>query len=278
MWFLPSRDQWRKWSLPSKLTAIGAYVGIVSIPLAIALFALPIHLQGNVAPPAAVPSMAPERQHTTSTPATALARSQGNETKHSESVTQPLEGAPAKTTTQTTAPNASSASLVVKPKPQHRSPGQYLARVAVERWEVDSNQLIDMFLESVENDPDSYLKFTFVCRNSTDRSIHLSLQPSGNLYADQRRILTMDPVASVTDDIGTHYAVTHTHPDDRLDLGNAAVTMELFPHTETAFHLYFEPIVKLAPKAITFDGSFYFGFNKQPHRVHLPEIRLAFFR
>ena len=45
MWFLPSRDQWRRWSLPSKLTAIGAYVGIISIPLAVGLFALSLYLQ-----------------------------------------------------------------------------------------------------------------------------------------------------------------------------------------------------------------------------------------
>lgn len=50
MWFLPSHDQWRKWSLPSKLTAIGAYAGIIGIPLAVVLFALSIFLQGRSSP------------------------------------------------------------------------------------------------------------------------------------------------------------------------------------------------------------------------------------
>lgn len=30
----PTKKQWKDWSLPSKLTAIGAYVGIVALPLA----------------------------------------------------------------------------------------------------------------------------------------------------------------------------------------------------------------------------------------------------
>ncbi|HET9765537.1 MAG TPA: hypothetical protein VFS60_01745 [Thermoanaerobaculia bacterium] len=40
MWLFPSRAQWASWSLPSKLTAVGAYSGIIGIPLAIGLFAL----------------------------------------------------------------------------------------------------------------------------------------------------------------------------------------------------------------------------------------------
>ncbi len=34
---LPSRTQWRRWSLPSKLTAIGAYVGVIALLLSIVL-------------------------------------------------------------------------------------------------------------------------------------------------------------------------------------------------------------------------------------------------
>src|SRR5439155_18241454 len=34
MWhLLPTRAQWRQWSLPSKLTCIGAYAGVLSILL-----------------------------------------------------------------------------------------------------------------------------------------------------------------------------------------------------------------------------------------------------
>jgi hypothetical protein len=31
MWFLPTKQQWNSWSLPSKLTAIGAYVGVFAL-------------------------------------------------------------------------------------------------------------------------------------------------------------------------------------------------------------------------------------------------------
>lgn len=40
MWLVPSRAQWASWSLPSKLTAIGAYAGIVGILLAVGLSAI----------------------------------------------------------------------------------------------------------------------------------------------------------------------------------------------------------------------------------------------
>ena len=36
MWLIPSREQWAKWSLPSKLTAIGALMGVLSLGLYIA--------------------------------------------------------------------------------------------------------------------------------------------------------------------------------------------------------------------------------------------------
>jgi hypothetical protein len=35
MRLFPSRKQWNTWSLPSRLTAIGAYVGLLSVPLAV---------------------------------------------------------------------------------------------------------------------------------------------------------------------------------------------------------------------------------------------------
>ena len=47
MWLVPSRAQWASWSLPSKLTAIGAFAGIIGIPLAIALFAISAWTQGR---------------------------------------------------------------------------------------------------------------------------------------------------------------------------------------------------------------------------------------
>ena len=34
---LPSRDQWRKWSLPSKLTAIGALLGAAGLILTLTI-------------------------------------------------------------------------------------------------------------------------------------------------------------------------------------------------------------------------------------------------
>ncbi len=46
MSLLPSKQQWKSWTLPSKLTAIGVYVGI---PLAILLFILNCFFQPSVA-------------------------------------------------------------------------------------------------------------------------------------------------------------------------------------------------------------------------------------
>ncbi len=72
MWFLPSPDQWKRWSLPSKLTAIGAYVGIISIPLAVGLFGLSIYLQGR-------PSSSPvTQQPSTSSQTSSRPSSEGN--------------------------------------------------------------------------------------------------------------------------------------------------------------------------------------------------------
>ena len=45
MWLLPSKKQWSSWSLPSKLTAIGAYVGVAGLLLT--LFALSLSRQHN---------------------------------------------------------------------------------------------------------------------------------------------------------------------------------------------------------------------------------------
>jgi hypothetical protein len=45
--FLPTRAQWRRWSLPSKLTCIGAYAGVLSIAL---FFLWPVHLTNSVRP------------------------------------------------------------------------------------------------------------------------------------------------------------------------------------------------------------------------------------
>lgn len=44
MQIFPSHNQWRRWSLPSKLTAIGAYVGAFGIALTIAIFAFQVYL------------------------------------------------------------------------------------------------------------------------------------------------------------------------------------------------------------------------------------------
>jgi hypothetical protein len=38
---IPSRTQWKRWSLPSKLTCIGAYVGLLSVLLAVVFYLLP---------------------------------------------------------------------------------------------------------------------------------------------------------------------------------------------------------------------------------------------
>ena len=37
MWFIPTRHQWRGWSLPSKLTAVSAYVAILSVLVTVLL-------------------------------------------------------------------------------------------------------------------------------------------------------------------------------------------------------------------------------------------------
>lgn len=38
---LPSRQQWRRWTLPTKLTAIGVYAGILSVVLSVLFYVLP---------------------------------------------------------------------------------------------------------------------------------------------------------------------------------------------------------------------------------------------
>lgn len=53
--FIPTRKQWRKWTLPSKLTAIGAYVGV---------FALLLYILSLVWPKAVIPQL-PEFKITT---------------------------------------------------------------------------------------------------------------------------------------------------------------------------------------------------------------------
>ena len=35
LWFVPKKEQWRNWSLPSKLTLVGAYVGVIALVFAI---------------------------------------------------------------------------------------------------------------------------------------------------------------------------------------------------------------------------------------------------
>jgi len=282
MWFLPSRLQWRKWSLPSKLTAVGAYIGIVSIPLAIGLFALSIHFQAR--PTVERPPEPQLRSNPVNTQTYGLRDAHNNlvspatDTQHA---TRLLGASQQSASTQRpvgVSAHAPNSHADKQPPERQRTPGQYFTRRAVARWEIERNQLIDMSLESIENDPESYLKFTFLCRNSSDRSVLLSLQPFGNLYADKRNILTMDPMASLTDDLGQRYSIMHDHPDDRLDLGNALVTIELFPHTESEFHLYFTPIKDLRPKAISLAGSFFLGLDKLPHPIRIPDIRLAFLR
>src|SRR5689334_5918956 len=52
----PSRKQWKKWSLPSKLTAIGAYVGIFALVLSVIFFVIPYFGQTEIIP--AVPEVA----------------------------------------------------------------------------------------------------------------------------------------------------------------------------------------------------------------------------
>jgi hypothetical protein len=48
MQLLPSRNQWRNWSLPSKLTALGAYIGIMGILLTVAIFAIETYREERV--------------------------------------------------------------------------------------------------------------------------------------------------------------------------------------------------------------------------------------
>lgn len=47
---IPTRAQWRGWSLPSKLTCIGAYLGVLSISLAVAFFLWPRPSSEGLAP------------------------------------------------------------------------------------------------------------------------------------------------------------------------------------------------------------------------------------
>jgi len=48
MKLLPSKKQWKSWTLPSKIGVIGGYAGILGIPLTIILFALGNLLQPNL--------------------------------------------------------------------------------------------------------------------------------------------------------------------------------------------------------------------------------------
>lgn len=44
---IPTKGQWQKWSLPSKLTAIGAYVGILGVILTVIFFFVPYVFHTN---------------------------------------------------------------------------------------------------------------------------------------------------------------------------------------------------------------------------------------
>lgn len=44
---LPSRAQWKKWSLVSRLTAVGAYVGVIGVLLTLLLFGASYYLDSN---------------------------------------------------------------------------------------------------------------------------------------------------------------------------------------------------------------------------------------
>lgn len=44
----PSKKQWKDWTLPSKLTAIGALIGVAAIVLTVLLFAINVLLTPNV--------------------------------------------------------------------------------------------------------------------------------------------------------------------------------------------------------------------------------------
>lgn len=43
----PTKKQWKRWSLPSKLTAIGTYVGILGIAITLLLFFLPSNAEDD---------------------------------------------------------------------------------------------------------------------------------------------------------------------------------------------------------------------------------------
>lgn len=44
----PSKDQWDKWSLPSKLTAIGTLVGCISLVIAIIAYTYPVNKPDSI--------------------------------------------------------------------------------------------------------------------------------------------------------------------------------------------------------------------------------------
>ena len=45
---LPSKQQWKRWSLPSKLTAVGAYVGILALALSVLFFVISPQDRGRI--------------------------------------------------------------------------------------------------------------------------------------------------------------------------------------------------------------------------------------
>lgn len=63
-YFIPTRTQWRGWSLPSKLTCISAYLGALSVLLSIAFYIWPAvnpwtEQKGSLTP--SVATVAPEQ-------------------------------------------------------------------------------------------------------------------------------------------------------------------------------------------------------------------------
>ena len=46
---IPTKNQWRKWSLPSKLTAVGAYIGIIAFVFALIIYAVDKPIQEKIA-------------------------------------------------------------------------------------------------------------------------------------------------------------------------------------------------------------------------------------
>lgn len=62
---IPSRAQWKRWSLPSRLTCLGAYLGAASLLLAIVFFVWPITLTrpDRIAAPAYTSSHATDESH-----------------------------------------------------------------------------------------------------------------------------------------------------------------------------------------------------------------------